>query len=424
MADDTTLRAKTPIRRQQKSIRAEAAFRARLAELGVTLLDPYLGNGKPHRAICANGHPCAPLPWYVKSGGGPCKTCAGTDPKAAEAAFRKRVEELGGVVIQTEWRGTNEPSLVRCANGHECTPRPHHVMRGTGLCLTCAGQDTKVAEVRFRQAVADLGGVVVGSWKNTHTRVRVRCAVGHECTPIPHLVFRRGSICRTCGRRDPEASWKAFRARVRELGGVVLEPSWKGALNPHRVRCAQGHEGSPRPSDVLNNGQGICRVCAGTDPATAEAAFAARVAVLGGTLLEPYRNSVHRQKIRCPLGHETTVMPSGLRSGEGLCRFCKGKVWDVFYVVQDDLNDVIKFGVTSGDPRPRLGDHGRDGFDRVVRLHTGLPGDTAPWLERAIISALRDAREAPVRGREYYRARVLPVVLDLVDNHPAVRATL
>jgi hypothetical protein len=107
-----------------------------------------------------------------------------------------------------------------------------------------------------------------------------------------------------------------------------------------------------------------------------------------------------------------------------LCRFCKGKVWDVFYVVQDDLNDVIKFGVTSGDPRPRLGNHERDGFDQVVRLHAGLPGDTAPWLERAIISALRDAREAPVRGREYYHVRALPVVLDLVDNHPAIRAAL
>jgi hypothetical protein len=426
MADDTAPRAKAPVRRQQKSIRAEAEFRARLVELGVTLLDPYLGNGKPHRAICVNGHPCAPLPWYVKRGGGPCKTCAGTDPKAAEAAFRRRVEELGGTVLQAEWRGTNEPCLVRCVNGHECTPRPHHVMRGTGLCLTCAGQDTRVAEARFREHVARLGGVVTGPWKGTHTRIRVRCAEGHDSSPMPDLVFRRGSICRTCGGRDPDAAWEAFRTRVGELGGVVLEPSWKGALNPHRVRCAQGHEGSPRPASVMhgrNGGQGICRACGGTDPATAEAFFVARVAELEGVLLEPYRSASHRHGVICRVGHKTTVTPNGLRSGEGLCRFCKGKVWDVFYVVQDDLNDVIKFGVTSGDPRPRLGDHERKGFDQVIRLHTGLPGDTAPWLERAIISALRDAREEPVRGREYYRSRVLPVVFDLVDNHPAIRTT-
>lgn len=422
MADDTAPRAKEPIRRQQKSIRAEAVFRARLAELGVTLLDPYLGNGKPHRAICANGHPCTPRPSYLQGGGGPCRTCAGTDPKAAEAAFRKRVEELGGAVLQTEWLGTDKPCLVRCINGHECTPRPHHVMRGKGMCLTCAGQDTRVAEARFHDHVSRLGGVVIGHWKNTHTAVRVRCAAGHECAPIPFSVFQRGTICRTCGRRDPEASWSAFRARVGELGGAVLEPFWRGALKPHRVRCAQGHEGSPRPSDVLNNGQGICRACSGTDPAAAEAFFVARVAELGGVLLEPYRSASHRHSVICKVGHKTTVTPSGLRSGEGLCRFCKGKMWDAIYVVQDDLNDVIKFGVTSGDPRPRLVVHERDGFDQVVRLHAGLPGDVAPWLERTIIAALRDAREKPVRGREYYHVRALPLVLDLVDNHPAVRA--
>ena len=420
MADDTAPPVKAPIRRQQKSIRAEAEFRARLAELGVTLLDPYLGNSKHHRAICAKGHSCTLRPSYVKSGGGPCRICSGTDPKAAEAAFRKRVDELGGVVLQ--WHGTQKPCLVRCANGHKCTPRPHHVMRGTGLCLTCAGQDTRVAETRFRDHVARLGGSVTGVWKGTHTRINVRCVEGHETSPLPDRVFSRESICRICGGRDPETAWGNFRARVEELGGVVIEPSWKGAQTPHRVRCAQGHEGRPRPASVVHGGQGICRACGGADPATAETFFVARVAELGGTLLEPYRSAAHRHGVICKAGHKTTVTPLGMRAGEGLCRFCKGKVWDVFYVVQDDLNDVIKFGVTSGNPRPRLGDHERDGFDQVVRLHTGLPDDVAPWLERAIISALRDVREEPVRGREYYHVRALPLVLDLVDNHPAIRA--
>ena len=34
-------------------VRAEAAFRARLAELGATLLEPYKGSGHPHRVRCA-----------------------------------------------------------------------------------------------------------------------------------------------------------------------------------------------------------------------------------------------------------------------------------------------------------------------------------------------------------------------------------
>lgn len=145
-----------------------------------------------------------------------------------------------------------------------------------------------------------------------------------------------------------------FRARVEELGGCVLETEWLGVLKPHRIRCSAGHESTPRPT--------------------------------------------------------------ALQQGSGLCRTCGGKAWDVFYVVADDINDVVKFGITSGDPRPRLGRHACDGFDSVLRLVEGLPGDLAPRLERTIRAALEDAREAPVRGREYFPAHVLPLVLDLVDG--------
>ncbi|MEU1919326.1 hypothetical protein ABZ742_04035 [Streptomyces albogriseolus] len=91
----------------------------------------------------------------------------------------------------------------------------------------------------------------------------------------------------------------------------------------------------------------------------------------------------------------------------------------MFYVVVDEISDIVKFGITSGDPRARLGIHARNGFDSVVRLLEGLPGDMAPRLERAVLAALRDAREAPVRGREYFPARVLGLVLDLVDGWTA-----
>lgn len=363
MSDNTAPEVQLGRRRREGSIRAEAAFRARLEGLGATLLDPWLGNSKPHRAICVNGHSCTPRPSVLQQGSGPCRTCAGTDPKAAEAAFRARVAELGGRVLEATWRGVNEPHRVLCHAGHECAPRPNHVRRGKGLCLTCAGQDTRVAEARFRECVAQLGGTVTGPWRNTHTAVHVRCQGGHACSPVPTDVFRRGgTICRTCGGRDPEAAWAAFRLRVEALGGRVLESAWKGALSPHQVQCAEGHKNSPRPNDV--------------------------------------------------------------QQGQGICYKCRGRQWDAFYVVQDDIAEVIKFGVTSGDVRPRLYAHARDGLDRVVKLAQGLPQDTARELERTIASALRDVKENPVRGREYFHARALPLVLDLVDNHPAIRPTI
>ncbi|WP_159393653.1 GIY-YIG nuclease family protein [Streptomyces albus] len=91
----------------------------------------------------------------------------------------------------------------------------------------------------------------------------------------------------------------------------------------------------------------------------------------------------------------------------------------MFYVVTDKDANTVKFGVTSGDPRPRLKNHARDGFNTIVRLIKGLPGDQAPRLERAVLGALRDAREAPIRGREYFPGRALGLVLDVVDGWTA-----
>jgi hypothetical protein len=109
-----------------------------------------------------------------------------------------------------------------------------------------------------------------------------------------------------------------------------------------------------------------------------------------------------------------------VRKGSGLCRYCAGSEWDVFYVVLNDLEDSLKFGITSGDPRPRLGVHARYGFTQVARLRSGLPD--AYELEHDVKATLRLAGERPIRGREYFDVRVLATVLDVVDHYPVGQA--
>lgn len=402
---------------------AEAAFRKRLAEVGATLLEPtWLGVDAPHRVRCAAGHDCTPRPANAVRGTGVCRTCAGKDPKTAEAAFRARLSELGATLLEPTWLGTNAPHRVRCTAGHSCSPRPGHVQQGRGICRTCAGKDPQRAEAEFRARLAELGATLLEPvWLGSVTPHRVRCAAGHDCAPRPGNVRRGEGVCRTCAGKDSEQTEAAFRARLAELGATLLEPTWLGANTPHQVRCGAGHDCTPRPGNVRDGG-GICRTCSGMDPRLAEAAFRARLTAMGATLLEPTwlgANTPHR--VRCVAGHDCTPRPASLRDGAGICSACAGREWDVLYVVANDL-EVVKFGITSGDPRPRLRVHRRDGLDQVVRLVTGLPDGIARALENNIKAALRDAREEPIRGREYFPARTLPLILDLIDHHPAIRA--
>jgi hypothetical protein len=278
----------------------------------------------------------------------------------AEAKFRTRVAELGGEVLYTEWLGVMKPHRVRCAAGHECAPWPCGVIQGQGLCSICAGTNSRAAEIRFRASVEKQGGTVLeGEWLGKDKPHRVLCEVGHECTPTPASVRDGGGICRTCAGRDPRASEAAFRRTVEQAGGVVIEPLWLGIHAPHRVRCAVGHESAPHPSKV--------------------------------------------------------------RDGAGICRVCRGFVWDAFYLVANEADQRLKFGITSGDPEQRISVQRRIGYAKTIRAISGLRGSLAPDLERKLINELPGLGHPPVAGREFYALSALPVTLEIIDNTLAIR---
>lgn len=338
----------------------------------------------------------------------------------AEQRFLAAIAKLGATPLYGEWKGSGAPHRVRCVNGHECAPWPSGVFRGQGICKECVGLSPQVAWAAFQRLVTENGGTVLeGRWLGAIVPHRVRCAAGHITTPRPHDAKATGSFCSVCVGRNREAAWQTFRALVTDNGGVVVEAEWLGNHAAHRIVCSGGHAISVRPSKVTSRRRIPCKRC---EHDRCAAQYAELVKAHGGVALEPYQSAGHKHRSRCAKGHEVRQTPAHLVAGHPLCRRCAYREWDAFYVVIDEMNDVLKFGITSGDPRRRLCEHAKDGFDHVVRAHAGLPGDVAPWLEQAIISALRDAREEPVRGREYYHVRNLPLVLDLVDNHPVIRS--
>ncbi|WP_185303031.1 GIY-YIG nuclease family protein [Streptomyces finlayi] len=138
---------------------------------------------------------------------------------------------------------------------------------------------------------------------------------------------------------------------------------------------------------------------------------------LGGTVDEPqWLGDGAPHRLSCREGHQCKTIPSGVKQGQGICRRCTGKVWDVFYVVQDLGTGCVKFGITSGDPRPRLRNHSAAGFRTQVRVVPDLPGDFAPNLENFIRLTLADECVKPVRGREYFPISATPLILSIAEQ--------
>lgn len=270
------------------------------------------------------------------------------------------------------------------------------------------------AEARFKQRVVELGGQMLSEYKGSKIPVRCACSEGHVCAPRPEYVQHGGGICRICARKDPVVAEREFRERVAALGGQVLG-AYHGANHPVHCLCASAHECTPRPAD-LRRGCGMCQICAGRDTATAKAAFYSLVAGLGGQVIGQYKGASAPVRCLCASGHVCAPRPTNLQKGRGMCPACAGKAWDAYYAVVSPETGHVKAGITSGNPQARLRDHATRGYTQVELLVTNLPH--ARDLERNVLQALRDAGIRPHKGREWFPADALPVILDIAANWP------
>ncbi|MGW2867898.1 hypothetical protein [Kitasatospora sp. NPDC001225] len=399
----------------------QRSFAEKVADNGGQVLDTWSGTKRSYRIRCSAGHDTAVRPTNLLQMQGICVLCNKQErARLMLDEFRQMVQMLGGTVEEEIWQGALTPHRCRCPKGHACNPRPSSLKNGQGMCFTCSGGAPGAAWQSFLERMAGLGAEVLeDSWQGSDVPHRVRCRGGHVIRVWPSGAGKGKGICRICAGLDPAEAERGFRARVEAFGGTCLYSAWAGVNTPHLIRCPEGHLTSPRPNDI-QQGHTICRACAGKDPATAWRNFTTMVADLGGKVLEAsWQGSQEPHLLQCAHGHLTRVRPAGVQQGQGICRFCAGQAWDAFYVVTNNTVGQVKFGITSGDPRPRLRTHAAAGFTRVLRLMTGLPGEDAPMLERAAIKALRLQGKEAVRGREYFELVELPTVLAVVDAYQA-----
>lgn len=319
------------------------------------------------------------------------------------------------MVVEPVWLGRQFAHRVICGVGHEASPRPDHVFAGKGICRACAGKDPGQAWKQFRERVAAAGGQVIEpAWLGNNTPHRIACSAGHAIAVWPSTTRRQRSICRVCSGHDAEAASETFYGIAAEQGWRVVEPRWLGTKAKHRIVCAEGHETRAVPNSV-QQGHVVCPTCAGKDQAAQMEAFRIRVAEQGGQVVEArWMGSQARHRVVCAVGHEVSPTPTYVQQGGGICRLCRGRFWDVFYVVTSAKLCRVKFGITSQDPRRRVATHRLAGYETVVRTIVQL--SDASVLEQAVLGTLKLAGAIPAQGREYHDIAALPMILDVVDH--------
>lgn len=222
----------------------------------------------------------------------------------------------------------------------------------------------------------------------------------------------RGYVTRFAALRA-SVLYAEFEAEVHAQGGTVTELRWLGTTVKHSCRCPAGHSCAISPHK-LGMGRNLCAQCPNAAKLAAEQKFRDLVERAGGSVSGRYVDTVTPVEVTCGRGHKNMIPPTRINQGVGICRVCAGMEWDAFYVVTSCK--AVKFGVTSRSGRLRLGQHARSGFTQVDLLKTGLPGTLAPETERAVRAALALAGVQPVRGREYFDISCLALILDVANG--------
>ncbi|MFF4012552.1 hypothetical protein [Streptomyces sp. NPDC001717] len=199
------------------------------------MIEPsWLGSNAPHRVRCVQEHLSTPTPGNVLRRGSFCPTCAGQDPQAAWAAFQEAAEAAGVDVLEPEWLGHRTRHRVRCAADHETATLPTTLRDGGAVCGICAGTAPGVAWDTFRAEVEELGGTVLEpEWRGANSRHRIRCAYEHETAPYPTLVQQGAPVCRVCSGRAWDVFYVVSNPEVDNIKFGISSGTGRGRLRVH-----------------------------------------------------------------------------------------------------------------------------------------------------------------------------------------------
>lgn len=244
---------------------------------GELLTHEYTGTRGIYEWKCNKGHQWNAT-WGNVLKGRWCPECS-----SGKSYWLTRMQEIaaskGGRCISTVYIDAKTKIQWECILGHQWEANPNNISSGK-WCPQCALIESSNRQRRKIEDLinhaASLGGMCVDTELiSPVTKVRWRCAVGHEWLATPKSVMGAGSWCPKCGderaaslRRSPGRLELLWEIAI-ERGGECLASVYKSTNDPILWRCGNGHEWSANPSDILRGrwcpqcaariGERICR---------------------------------------------------------------------------------------------------------------------------------------------------------------------
>jgi hypothetical protein len=238
----------------------------------------------------------------------------------------------GGVCLSNHYINTITKLRWRCVAGHEWEAVPFNVSRGH-WCMICGNERqgrAKAHSIEMMQEIADSRGgqCLSSSYRNNLSKLRWRCAKGHEWEAVPGSIVgsgkHEGSWCPICAGKLPKRlAFENLKHLATARRGQLLSIGYHNAKTPLRWKCASGHEWEAIP-DAVKRGT-WCPVCGGSYPLNLALMQEPAQKRGGDCLSTEYVNSKTHLHWKCAEGHEWTAKPDHVLKGHW-CPICSAGV--------------------------------------------------------------------------------------------------
>ena len=215
--------------------------------------------------------------------------------------MRATAKAHGGECLSTTYVNRRTKLKWRCAEGHEWEALAGNVHNAGHWCATCAGRPNLTLK-HMQDAAQERGGQCLSTeYVNYTTELLWQCAEGHQWKGLPTSV-RSGYWCRKCAINKRSNSIDEMYELAEARGGACLSTTYVNTHTKLRWRCKEGHEWEGRPHDVKAGHW--CARCAGR-ARTLEDLQAVAESRGGRCLSTTYRSGAHVKFLwQCAEGHE------------------------------------------------------------------------------------------------------------------------
>jgi hypothetical protein len=215
---------------------------SRIQKRGYTLVGSYKSAKENFSFICPKNHRGS-MPWSSFNNGHGCKECAELAKSDRYKFTQQQAEQIfkeKGCTLLSEYKNARTKVSFRCDKaGHIGSVVLESFKNSKTVCAACAGR------VKDKQAIREYieskGYTLRRDYEGSTSGLHLTCPAGHDTETMLWVNFRKGVRCRKCASNytTHEQVEEALSA-----GGLKLLSKYKNKNTKIKYRCADGHEGS------------------------------------------------------------------------------------------------------------------------------------------------------------------------------------